>query len=507
MQKGDTEGELAFTKRLLTGFCSGLVLSSFAKVIGVVRDYLLLFLLGAGMQTDALFAAGAGSAVVWYGLTVGIGTSVLPAYVTILRKSQENASRLVSALFVWTIISGGVFAGLIFISSHELVDVLIPGASIATRQEATRLLKLMSLSFPLTGVAAIQSALLQAHSYKKLVLLMPVVNGLCGLIGTFLAYTTNDIAWVVYGGVAGWLLQCLIQSFVLRPHWRFTQTNGVILDLMNLMKTSLFITGTVYLNTAAIAGSNFWISGTSDGNITLYSLACRITLACAGLASSVLTVYFYPELIRLYDQGRHSQMKKLIALSLFVAETTAGGMLVVILSIGLGLSGLSSFSAVKGLISPVLVYTIGFLGLNMLSIIMLEFWSRICVVTGHTKKNFLLIFVSTIFSFILGGVMLPSYDIYGVAVATSVTSFMTVLTACCVLAPRWKIAFPKSVIRLPLLIALWISLAILLSMLVVNGTGVTGLYVNTCVCVLTASLVFYSFAFFAMKPRFQQKLL
>ena len=76
MQKGDTEGELAFTKRLLTGFCSGLVLSSFAKVIGVVRDYLLLFLLGAGMQTDALFAAGAGSAVVWYGLTVGIGTSV-----------------------------------------------------------------------------------------------------------------------------------------------------------------------------------------------------------------------------------------------------------------------------------------------------------------------------------------------------------------------------------------------------------------------------------------------
>lgn len=505
MGKSCTGEQRITSQSIAFGFLIGIFLSSLAKLIGIARDYSLLFLFEAGTQTDALFASGAVTAVVWHGLTVGLGTAVLRTYVSLSKDDQQKASQLVSALFVFTFTIGVLAAGSIFFISDKLIDFMIPGSPFATRQEAIRFIKFMVSSFPLTGVAAIQSALLQAHGRKKTILVLPVLNGFCGLFGVFFAVIFHDLIFVIYGGLLGWVLQCVIQFFLLRPHWKYTYVSGIWPEFKNLVSTSLFITGTVYLNTAVVAGANFWISGTSDGNITYYSLASRITLACAGLASSVLTVYSYPDLIRLYDRGLYHQVNNLVVRSLAVAIAAAGGILVVILSLGVGLAGFLNDGS-SNVISPVLVLTIACLVPNTFSVIIMEFWSRVCVVTGCMKENFFLTFVAALTSFVLSGVLLFYLGIYGVAAATSAVAFVSVAVACYLLAPRWNVPFPKYVTFLPLIVGSGLGIAVFSGVTLAKETGDTFLYQSIFVCITSALVVFCLFLFLSTKIDSKLKL-
>ncbi|MCK4781891.1 murein biosynthesis integral membrane protein MurJ [Candidatus Parcubacteria bacterium] len=185
-----------------------------SKILGLLRDRLLAGNFGAGQEMD-IYAAAFRVPDLVYNILIagGIVVAFLPLFSEYFLKDKEEAWRMVSYIlniFLFLLI---LFSAVLFILAPWLIEFIVPGFDIQSKELTIALTRLMLLSPIFFGLSSIFSGILHYFNRFLVYSLAPIFYNLGIIFGIlFLApYHNWGIFGVGLGVVLGAFLHLVIQ--------------------------------------------------------------------------------------------------------------------------------------------------------------------------------------------------------------------------------------------------------------------------------------------------------
>ncbi|QDT41835.1 MurJ-like flippase [Gimesia alba] len=230
--------------------------------------------------------------------------------------SEQQANQLiVQTFFAVAAISSGLALVLIMWSTW-LTQVLASGFTASQISQASSLIVIVLLAFPISAVTAVTSAALQGH-HKPMI---PAYGNLFFnviLIAAIFLWVTPDhiaiLAWAVVAAVSFRLITQLISCFVIGAFqggfqclFRFDALNrGLMLKyLQALTAIGLVVAFPVVSRSFASA---------YEGGISLFEYAQKLVELPRGLFGAILSMVIFPKLSRIFSEGNAVDGSKLIS--------------------------------------------------------------------------------------------------------------------------------------------------------------------------------------------------
>lgn len=305
---------------------AALVLSAsvlLSRILGFIRDAVIAYLLGAGSETDAYFAAFTLPDLMNYFLAGGaLSITFIPLYSRYLaRDDRAGADRLASTvltnmglILVVLIVVGELFA-------PQLVAVLFPGfdaPQVARTTELTRIVMPAQLFFYCGGVL---SAVLMAQERFVAVALVPLVYNLSIIVFGLVLYPFMDVGGFSVGALVGAFLGPLLIPLIdVRTRFHF-RPRAAFRDaaFIGYLKLTLPLMLGVTLLTADEWLGRYFASGLEEGTITWLNNARRLMLVPMALIGQAAGQAALPFLSRLVGEGRDDEMRRVLSGTLRVA--------------------------------------------------------------------------------------------------------------------------------------------------------------------------------------------
>ncbi len=179
------------------------VAAAVAVVSGLALDVVIAAAFGAGRTTDAFFVAARlpiGAVTI---LGLGANQALVPLFSTwVATRGERPAWRSVSSLVSGAVAGGVVLAGLAALLAAPLVTLLAPGLEEGAQALAAELLRILVLVVPLTAVAEILRALLNArHSFVLPALSNGILNAVAAAV--IIGSGGRDVRVVAWAYVVG----------------------------------------------------------------------------------------------------------------------------------------------------------------------------------------------------------------------------------------------------------------------------------------------------------------
>ena len=305
---------------------AALVLSTsvlLSRLLGFVRDALIAYLLGAGTETDAYYAAFTLPDLMNYFLAGGtLSITFIPLYTRFIAKGRDEAGdRLVSVvltnmglLLTAMLVLGEVFA-------PELVAMLFPGfgaTELARTTELTRIVMPAQLFFYVGGVL---SAVLMARERFVAVAAVPLVYNFSIIAFGLVLHSSMGVAGFSVGAVVGAFLgPFLIPLLAVRKGIRFRpRLNFRDRDFVRYVKLTLPLMLGVSLLTADEWIGRFFGSSMESGTITWLNNARRLMLVPMALIGQAAGQAALPFLSRLVAEQREKDMRQVLSATLRAA--------------------------------------------------------------------------------------------------------------------------------------------------------------------------------------------
>ena len=321
---------------------SGTLLS---RIFGLVRDMAIASVFGASRITDVFFIAYQIPSMFRKLLAEGaLSSAVVPVYVDVKNEqSPEDAARLASATFTWTVLGVGAFVALCIVLAPLLVAAIAPGfLGTPSFDEAVHLTRLMFPFLLMMSGAAVAMGVLHARkhyatsAYASVFLNLALISSVLFLAPYLGEDPESQVPALAVGVLIGGFLQFYVQwqglslmGIRLRwnPNWRLEGLKRIV-TMMGPMVLGLAVVQMIAFVDKIIA------SFLDPGNISHLYYSNRLFQFPFGLVGIALGTVVLPESS---EHVSRSDLKK-------VARTTRQSLglmtfLLIPASVGLALIG------------------------------------------------------------------------------------------------------------------------------------------------------------------------
>ncbi len=202
-----------------------------SRLLGMIRQRLLVGTFGAGDKLDAYFAAFQVPDLAYNFLILAtLSVAFIPIFCDYLNRDKKEAWHIANSILNLIIIVMGLLSFVLFILAPQFVKLVSPGFSGEKYQLTVGLTRILILSPWLFSISSVFSSILNSFKSFTLVAIAPLLYNLGIIFGIlFLAPI-----WGIYGVVAGVIIGALLHIVIQIPGARkFGFSWRAVLDLKN----------------------------------------------------------------------------------------------------------------------------------------------------------------------------------------------------------------------------------------------------------------------------------
>ena len=230
--------------------------------------------------------------------------------------SEQNANQLIVQTFV---VVGGIsslIALILAFCAPWFTQILASGFTPSQISEASRLIMIVLVAFPISAVTAVTAAALQGHHRPMIPAYGNLFFNVIILLAIFFWVTPDNvrvIAWAVIVAVAFRLLTQLTSCFAIgafrggfRSLMRFSALNRKL-----MLKYFQALTAIGVVVAFPVVSRSF--ASAFEGGISLFEYAQKLIELPRGLFGAILAMVIFPRLSRIFSEGNVAEGAKLIS--------------------------------------------------------------------------------------------------------------------------------------------------------------------------------------------------
>jgi len=406
-----------------------------SRVLGFFRDVIVASVLGAGPAADAFYVAYRLPNTLRRLFAEGSMTMAFVPVFSSLRqeKGDEAAFAMTRSALVWLVCILGVVTVLAILFARPLTMLIAPGfADNPEQMELT--VQLVRIVFPyiiqISIVALCMGALNSMGHFLAPALATSELNTViiigCGVAWLFGLDVPHALAWSVLVGGMG---QMYMQHPALRRFgfrwigpWKFLD-EGVI-RMGKLMLPTVFGAAVYQLN---IVVGTLLASFLAAGSISALYYADRLVQFPLGVFGAAIGTVALPSLARLSAGGQMPEFKHTLSasmsLTLFICLPATAGLMALAHPMVVVLFGRGAFTpeAAQATSAALMAYAVGLPAFASVRPLVSAFYAL-----HDTKTPVRAGFISVIANIILGAALMFPLDLVGLALATSLSSWLNV---------------------------------------------------------------------------------
>lgn len=353
-----------------------------AKFTGVLDDFIVARVFGAGRELDAYYAA-FGLPDLLFTLIAGgaLAAAFIPVFSSYLVSGDraaawQLASSIINLAFTLTLIAAG---GVALAAPWLVRHIIAPGFEPDKQLLTANLMRIILASTAIFSVSGIVMSALHAHQHFLLPALAPVMYNLGIIGGALFLVRPLGVYGLAVGVVAGAAMHLLIQvpgliRFGARWSPRFNLANPGLRRVLVLLGPRLLGLGIVQLNMLIV---NRLASQTGEGSVTALALAWRLMQMPETIIATAIGTAVFPTLSQLAAQNRRAELRATMrqALLVIAALTTPAALALIILR--QPLSALAFGASNAALVAAALqFYALGLVGHSALEVAARAFYAQ-----------------------------------------------------------------------------------------------------------------------------------
>lgn len=230
--------------------------------------------------------------------------------------SEQQANQLIVQTFFAVAGVSSMLALILAMCSTWFTQILASGFTPFEISQASRLIMIVLLAFPISAVTAVTSAVLQGHHKPTIPAYGNLFFNVILIAAIFLWVTPDQIevlAWAVVAAVSFRLLTQLISCYFIGAFRggfdslsRFATLNRAL-----MMKYLQALTAIGLVVAFPVVSRSF--ASAYEGGISLFEYAQKLVELPRGLFGAILTMVIFPRLSRTFSEGNAGDSSKLIS--------------------------------------------------------------------------------------------------------------------------------------------------------------------------------------------------
>jgi putative peptidoglycan lipid II flippase len=305
-------------------------LSVAVKLVAASKEVVVAHRFGIGDELDAFLIA---YLLPSFAITIIAGSfnaALIPTYIQVRdQRGKQEAQKLLSGVMVWTIALLVAISALLALAASHIMPVLGSGFS-PEKIALTRSLFLVLLPLlPLTGVATIGAAILNAGERFVLAALTPIITPIAVMIAVYKLGAALGVYSIATAIIAGAALECALlirtlsrQGLSLMP--RFYRVNAPTKQVMK--QYAPMIAGSCIMSSTLLVDQSM-ATMLGPGSVSTLTYGNRIGSVVASVGAMALSTAVLPQFSRMVGIGdwigvRHT-LKTYTRLTLLVTVPTA----------------------------------------------------------------------------------------------------------------------------------------------------------------------------------------
>ncbi|MBQ3379461.1 MAG: murein biosynthesis integral membrane protein MurJ [Clostridia bacterium] len=407
------------------GFIVFAILAS--KLLGLVRDSLMAYFYGTGMEAAAFSAA---SRIPLTIFDITLGTAVAAAFIPVMNRflqndGKERAFKFVNNFLNAVLLVALVIAALICIFPGAVVNLLASGFSGDTFSLCAKLLMVFTPIILLAAMSYTFVGVLQSFGSFKIPAIMSLLSNALMVLYFVTLNGRFGIGGLAAALVIGWVLQLLI---LLPPLYKFGYRFRLGIDFGDEgLRSSVKMAGPVLISSWVMPLNNLITlniaSYYASWGVTVLDYSYKLYFIVAGVFSYAMTNLYFPSLSRMQAAGDREGARDMLytmikSVTLIVVPVAAffivfaRGVVRVVYESGSFTSGDAQMTAFA-----LMMYTIGMFGFSWQEILNKYFYS-----SGDSKTPMKVAIGSIVINLALALLLSRTpMGIYGIALASAVS--------------------------------------------------------------------------------------
>lgn len=319
----DVTDPLSLRKEAVNAGFWVMVLTFLCFVGFFIRDLLMARIFGLGTQLDGFFIALLIPMFVVTVLYMPLGAAFIPIYLDAKERLLPDAvQHLVSDISFWTGVSLLTICPILFVSGPLILSFFHPGAPSA---DMDNYIVLFHLALPIllfSGMVIIGNSLLNADGRAILSSGIQLIVPLTAILALVLLGSRYGIASVMYGMLAGQLLNLFVVQFFLaskkvwilsRPTFNFRkEISRLLKQYGHLALSALFASLVIPVGTL--------LAMSLPGGVSAFNLGTKVMLFVTGLAGAAISAVLLPYFSSMISKNQIVAVQR--ELSFFLLMTT-----------------------------------------------------------------------------------------------------------------------------------------------------------------------------------------
>lgn len=269
------------------------------KLTGFLKDLGMTYFLGVSEVTDAFFLATYISSLLYIAIYASIPLVVVP----LIPEVEEQKVKQKKIIFTIYFLVSLFLTLFVELFSPLLIDFFSSHPNEMVKNKALSYLKVMAWTFPLSTLVAMCNAKQSVRKFTLLVYSVPIVTNLFFILALILIQDKYDFIFVLWAGVASWVLLLIVNFFVeYNRNYKFQlniRLKEVILEFPAALSLIFSTTLILFIEQFNLYISVYFLSDFGDGAISIYTYANKLNLLILSTSLLVITTNIYPKLAQL----------------------------------------------------------------------------------------------------------------------------------------------------------------------------------------------------------------
>jgi putative peptidoglycan lipid II flippase len=407
-----------------------LLLIVLGKILSFLRDIIISWYFGASYTSDAFFAANNVPSILLTAILSSFIVLLIPTY----KKIQIQEGKLSADIFVTRIINiflvASLFLSLLgFIFIKPLIIFVAPGFDAKTFALALVLGKILVLSFPFSSISIILATVSNANNKYFAPHVIPLFSSFFVIVGIISFAPRCGILAVAVSGVLAFVFQLAIQIGICRKHFVY-YPKALFFDknIKNICVLTLPVFIGFSIDQINLLVNSIICSNLSEGSLSSLTYAQRLQTSLSGTVSVAVITVVYPLMSKLSSEKNTESLHLIILKSL-------KGITLVLLPVATYLAfhttSVTRLVFFRGNFNEqALIRTsdvFAFYSLNILALSLREFILRIFYIANNTRYPLLAGIISIFINILLSMLLVNFMGVSGLSLANLIATSISLL--------------------------------------------------------------------------------
>ena len=289
---------------------------SFVMLGGFGAVVLLAARFGATADVDAYFIARMIPVTLVSPLAISFNRAFVPVYMrTLTNLGRADAAHLASSFLNITLLASVMLTVIYTVFADAFIAMLAPGFPPGAHDSAVWMTRIMALAVVLTSLHAVLDSVLNAERRFVASALSSLAVPAGALFGVLVLADFWGITGVAFGVVLGFVLQGatlapIIRQYFIGHRWSLGRDSSIVREAMKNLGLTVTVITAWQINTVV---ERMFASLLGEGTVSALSLGIVFIGLVPVLVAAPVYKVLYPELIRLVNEGRNSDLRRLFS--------------------------------------------------------------------------------------------------------------------------------------------------------------------------------------------------